>query len=79
MEQLLWVCTLYLEPRTRVLATIQQGSGPTWLRAWANPDPSISKVTATKLWRSLLGYLQDPAAPRVGDWFHPFTATSDHD
>ncbi|KAG0433880.1 hypothetical protein HPB47_019514 [Ixodes persulcatus] len=39
---------------------------PTSLHAWACPDPSFPKVTAIELWRSLLAYVQDPAAPPVG-------------
>ncbi|KAG0428600.1 hypothetical protein HPB47_024427, partial [Ixodes persulcatus] len=63
---LLWDCPLYSEPRTRTLATIQQSFRPTSLHAWACPDPSFPKVTAIELWRSLLAYVQDPAAPPVG-------------
>ncbi|KAG0423837.1 hypothetical protein HPB47_000399 [Ixodes persulcatus] len=66
LEHLLWDCPLYSEPRTRTLATIQQSFRPTSLHAWACPDPSFPKVTAIELWRSLLAYVQDPAAPPVG-------------
>ncbi|KAG0414300.1 hypothetical protein HPB47_008549, partial [Ixodes persulcatus] len=66
LEHLLWDCPLYSEPRTRTLATIQQSFRPTSLHTWACPDPSFPKVTAIELWRSLLAYTQDPAAPLVG-------------
>ncbi|KAG0434978.1 hypothetical protein HPB47_018749 [Ixodes persulcatus] len=66
LEHLLWDCPLYSEPRTRTLATIRQSFRPTSLHAWACPDPSFPKVTAIELWRSLLAYVQDPAAPPVG-------------
>ncbi|KAG0422165.1 hypothetical protein HPB47_001995 [Ixodes persulcatus] len=66
LEHLLWDCPLYSEPRTRTLATIQQSFRPTSLHALACPDPSFPKVIAIELWRSLLAYIQDPAAPPVG-------------
>ncbi|KAG0411358.1 hypothetical protein HPB47_011515, partial [Ixodes persulcatus] len=66
LKHLLWDCPLYSEPRTRTLATIQQSFRPTSLHARACPDPSFPKVTAIELWRSLLAYIQDPAAPPVG-------------
>ncbi|KAG0422981.1 hypothetical protein HPB47_001267 [Ixodes persulcatus] len=66
LEHLLWDCPLYSEPRTRTLATTQQSFRPTSLHAWACPDPSFPKVIAIELWRSLLAYIQDPAAPPVG-------------
>ncbi|KAG0444583.1 hypothetical protein HPB47_013631 [Ixodes persulcatus] len=66
LEHLLWDCPLYSEPRTRTLATIQQSFRPTSLHAWACPDPFFPKVTTIELWRSLLAYIQDPAAPPVG-------------
>ncbi|KAG0431435.1 hypothetical protein HPB47_021783 [Ixodes persulcatus] len=66
LEHLLWDCPLYSEPRTRTLATIQQSFRPTSLHAWACPDSSFPKVIAIELWRSLLAYIQDPAAPLIG-------------
>ncbi|KAG0411653.1 hypothetical protein HPB47_011220 [Ixodes persulcatus] len=39
---------------------------PRCMHAWACPDPSFFKVTAIELWRSLLAYIQDHAAPPVG-------------
>ncbi|KAG0415408.1 hypothetical protein HPB47_007420, partial [Ixodes persulcatus] len=66
LEHLLWECPVYSEPRTRTPATIQQSFRPTSLHAWACPDPSFTKVNTIELWRSLLAYIQDPAAPHVG-------------
>ncbi|KAG0427060.1 hypothetical protein HPB47_025877 [Ixodes persulcatus] len=66
LKHLLWDCPLYSEPRTRTLATIQQSFRPTSLHAWASPDPSFPEVIAIELWRSLLAYIQDPAAHPVG-------------
>ncbi|KAG0430751.1 hypothetical protein HPB47_022414 [Ixodes persulcatus] len=36
---------------------------PTSRHVWACPNPSFPKVVAIELWRSLLAYIQDPAAP----------------
>ncbi|KAG0439041.1 hypothetical protein HPB47_016776, partial [Ixodes persulcatus] len=66
LKTLLWDCPLYSETRTRTLATIQQGFRPTLLHAWACLDPSSPEATPIELWRSLLEYLLDPAAPPVG-------------
>ncbi|KAG0417510.1 hypothetical protein HPB47_005557 [Ixodes persulcatus] len=66
LEHLLWDSPLYSEPRTRTLATILQSLRHTSLHDWACPDPSFPKLTAIELWRSLLAYIQDPAAPHVG-------------
>ncbi|KAG0420278.1 hypothetical protein HPB47_003581 [Ixodes persulcatus] len=63
LEHLLCDCLLYSEPRIRTLATIQQSFRSTSLHAWACPDPSFPKVTTIELGRSLLAYIQDPAAP----------------
>ncbi|KAG0433514.1 hypothetical protein HPB47_019852, partial [Ixodes persulcatus] len=47
-----------------------QSYRPTSLHAWACPDPFFPKVTAIELWRSLLAYIQDPAAPPVSTRLH---------
>ncbi|KAH7965446.1 hypothetical protein HPB49_007794 [Dermacentor silvarum] len=59
-------CPLYIPPRLRALATIKRGSWPSSLRTWACPDPTPPDH-AIELWRALLLFLQDPAAPPVGD------------
>ncbi|KAH6928516.1 hypothetical protein HPB50_016853 [Hyalomma asiaticum] len=51
--------------RLRALATINRGPWPS-LRTWACPDPTPPD-RAIEFWRALLMFLQDPAAPPVGD------------
>ncbi|KAH6943328.1 hypothetical protein HPB50_019981 [Hyalomma asiaticum] len=52
--------------RLRALATINRGPWPSSLRTWACPDPTPPD-RAIEFWRALLMFLQDPAAPPVGD------------
>nr|XP_050024272.1 uncharacterized protein LOC126518531 [Dermacentor andersoni] len=66
LNHLCWECPLYIPPRLRALATIQRGPWPSSLRTWACPD-TTSPDHAIELWRALLLFLQDPAAPPIGD------------
>ncbi|XP_049268985.1 LOW QUALITY PROTEIN: uncharacterized protein LOC125757435 [Rhipicephalus sanguineus] len=66
LNHLCWECPLYISPRVRALATIKRGPWPSSLRTWACPDPTLPD-RAIELWRALLLFLQDPAAPPVGD------------
>ncbi|XP_077543010.1 uncharacterized protein LOC144155442 [Haemaphysalis longicornis] len=60
-----WECPLYIPARLGALDTIKRGPWPS-LRTWACPDPKPPD-RATELWRALLLFLQDPAAPPVTD------------
>ncbi|XP_075535177.1 uncharacterized protein LOC142570718 [Dermacentor variabilis] len=66
LNHLCWECPLYIPPRLRALAAIQRGPWPSPLRTWACPDTTCPDH-AIELWRALLLFLQDPAAPPVGD------------
>ncbi|KAL3172731.1 hypothetical protein MRX96_012775 [Rhipicephalus microplus] len=46
--------------------TIKRGPWPSSLRTWACPEPSPPD-RAIEFWRALIMFLQDPAAPPVGD------------
>ncbi|KAH6930442.1 hypothetical protein HPB50_013659 [Hyalomma asiaticum] len=65
LNRLCWECPLYIPARLRALATINRGPWPS-LRTWACPDPTPPD-RAIEFWRALLMFLQDPAAPAVGD------------
>ncbi|KAH6939772.1 hypothetical protein HPB50_021576 [Hyalomma asiaticum] len=64
LNHLCWECPL--PARLRALATINRGPWPSSLRTWACPDPTRPD-RAIEFWRALLMFLQDPAAPPVGD------------
>ncbi|KAH6943397.1 hypothetical protein HPB50_020894 [Hyalomma asiaticum] len=66
LNHLCWECPLYIPARLRALATINRGPWPSSLRTWACPDPTPPD-RAIEFWRALLMFLQDPAAPPVGD------------
>ncbi|KAH6926673.1 hypothetical protein HPB50_021188 [Hyalomma asiaticum] len=66
LNHLCWECPLYIPARLRALATINRGPWPSSLRTWACPDPTRPD-RAIEFWRALLMFLQDPAAPPVGD------------
>ncbi|KAH7949070.1 hypothetical protein HPB49_004925 [Dermacentor silvarum] len=65
LNHLFWECPFYIPPRLRAVATIKRGPWPSSLRIWACPDPTPPDH-AIELWRALLLFLQDPAAPPVG-------------
>ncbi|KAL3255863.1 hypothetical protein MRX96_046659 [Rhipicephalus microplus] len=66
LNHLCWECPVYNPPRLRALATIKRGPWPSSLRTWACPEPSPPD-RAIEFWRALIMFLQDPAAPPVGD------------
>ncbi|KAH6926469.1 hypothetical protein HPB50_018729 [Hyalomma asiaticum] len=66
LNHLCWECPLYIPARLRALANINRGPLPSSLRTWASPDPTPPD-RAIEFWRALLMFLQDPAAPPVGD------------
>ncbi|KAH6944370.1 hypothetical protein HPB50_002810 [Hyalomma asiaticum] len=66
LNHLCWECPIYIPARLRALATINRGPWPSSLRTWACPDPTPPD-RAIEFWRALLMFLQDPAAPPVGD------------
>ncbi|KAH6946229.1 hypothetical protein HPB50_012317 [Hyalomma asiaticum] len=66
LNPLCWECPVYIPARLRALATINRGPWPSSLRTWACPDPTPPD-RAIEFWRALLMFLQDPAAPPVGD------------
>ncbi|XP_077537370.1 uncharacterized protein LOC144149603 [Haemaphysalis longicornis] len=66
LDHLCWECTLYIPARLRALASMKRGPWPSYLRTWACPDPKPPD-RATDLGQALLLFLQNPAAPPVGD------------
>ncbi|KAH6929923.1 hypothetical protein HPB50_006774 [Hyalomma asiaticum] len=66
LNHLCWECPLDIQPTLRALGTIRRVPWPSSLQTWACPDPTPSG-RAIELWRGLLLFLQDPAAPPVGE------------
>ncbi|KAH6942583.1 hypothetical protein HPB50_008240 [Hyalomma asiaticum] len=64
LNHLCWECPL--PASLRALATIKRGPWPLSGHGWACADPTPPD-RAIEFWRALLMFLQDPAAPPVGD------------